>query len=399
MRERYLVFGSPAFQAAEVAEVLDTIASGWVGTGPKTHRFEAEFAAYLGAKHCVAVNSCTSALHLSLLAAGVGPGDEVIVPAMTFCASANAVIHAGARPVFADVDPVTMNLDAQDAARRVTRRTKALLPVHLHGRPCDMAPLRALARKRGLLLIADAAHAIEALDRGRRVADLADLTCFSFYVTKNLTTVEGGMVATPNGAWADRIKVLASHGMSRGAWARFSDQGYKHYEVTEPGFKCRMTDLQASFGLHQLRRIEKNLARREALWERYDRALAGQPLLLPAPPAAGTRHARHLYAIRTTAASGLGRDELMAALHRRRIGTGVHYTALSLHPYYRRAFGCKPGDFPNAEAIGAATLSLPLSAGMTDADARDVVEAVKACLAAAQRQQAPRSGRPRRRRA
>ena len=399
MRRSYLVFGRPAFGPDERAEVLDTIDSGWVGTGPKTHRFEAEFARYLGAQRCVALASGTSALHLSILAAGIGPGDEVIVPAMTFCATANAVIHAGARPVFADVDPATMNLDPADVRRRVTRRTRAVIPVHLHGRPCDMDALGAIARARRLLVIADAAHAIEAVYKGRRVGHLADITCFSFYVTKNLTTVEGGMIATSRCSWADQVKVLASHGMSQDAWARFSDRGYRHYDVVRPGFKCRMTDLQASFGLHQLRRLEANLKVRERFWAFYDRELAGLPLTLPAPPEPGTRHARHLYAVRLKPQAPLDRDELMAALHRRRIGTGVHYTALHLQPYYRRAYGYRPGDLPHCEAIGRTTLSLPLSAGMSENDARDVVSALREVLARPQAQQAPRRRRPFRRRA
>jgi dTDP-4-amino-4,6-dideoxygalactose transaminase len=373
MRKDFLVFGSPSIGTEEVDEVLDTIRSGWLGTGPKTHRFEKEFAAYLGVDQCVAVGSCTAALHLSMLAAGIGPGDEVIVPAMTFCATANAVIHAGATPVFADVTLPEMTLDPVDAARKITRRTRALLPVHFHGRPAAMGPLRDLASKHGLFIIDDAAHAVEARYNGKNIGQLGDLTCFSFYITKNMTTVEGGMIATANREWADRIKVLALHGMSQDAWARFSDAGYKHYEVVSAGFKYNMTDLQASFGLHQLKRLERNLSRREAIWAAYDQAFREFPLILPPEPQAGTRHGRHLYALRT----GADRDGLMEALYKKNIGTGVHYTALHLHRFYRDTYGYREGDFPNAEAIGASTLSLPLSAGMSDSDVHDVIEAVK----------------------
>jgi dTDP-4-amino-4,6-dideoxygalactose transaminase len=380
MRKEFLVFGSPAIGPEEINEVLDTIRSGWLGTGPKTHRFEKEFAGYLNVKHCAAVSSCTAALHLSMLAAGLSHGDEVIVPTLTFCATANAVIHAGATPVFADVDGDTVTLDPADVERKITPRTRALLPVHLYGRPADMDALRALAVKHNLILIDDAAHAIETRYKGKSMGQLGDITCFSFYITKNMTTVEGGMIATAREEWADRIKILALHGMSKDAWSRFSDAGYKHYEVVAAGFKYNMTDLQASFGLHQLRRLETNLTRRERIWERYDSAFKGLPLILPPEAAPFTRHARHLYTVRVTPDSPLDRDELMAALFKRNIGTGVHYSALHLHRYYRERFGYKEGDFPHAEEIGASTLSLPLSVSLTDDDVQDVIAAVKECL-------------------
>ena len=380
MRKEFLTFGSPAIGQPEIDEVLDTIRSGWLGTGPKTMRFEREFADYLNVKHCVAVSSCTAALHLAMLAAGIKPGDEVIVPAMTFCATANAVIHAGAKPVFADIELPGMNIDPADVKKKITSRTKAILPVHFHGRPADMDALRSLAVKHQLVLVGDAAHAIETRWHGKTMGQLGDLACFSFYITKNMTTVEGGMVATGRDDWADRIKVLALHGMSRDAWARYSDKGYKHYEVVAAGFKYNMTDLQASFGLHQLRRLEQNLARREAIWKTYNDAFARLPLLLPPEPAPGTRHARHLYAVRVTGESPLDRDEFMDALYKRNIGTGVHYTALHLHKYFQENFGYKKGDFPNTEAVGATTLSLPLSAHLTDQDLQDVIGAVKESL-------------------
>ena len=380
MRKDFLVFGSPLIGDEEIDEVVATIRSGWLGTGPKTHRFEQEFASYLGAEHCIAVSSCTAALHVTMLAAGVGPGDEVIVPAMTFCATANAVIHAGAKPVFADVCLPDMTLDPADVERRITPRTKAILPVHFHGRPANLATLQALADSRGLLLIEDAAHAIETRYRGQHMGTVGDAACFSFYVTKNLTTVEGGMVATRHADWADKIKIYALHGLSRDAWARFSDSGYKHYEVVGLGFKYNMTDIQASFGLHQLRRIEERLPRREQIWNAYDAAFRDLPLLLPPDPDRDTRHARHLYAIRTASPAPLNRDQLMAALYQCNIGTGVHYTALHLHPYYAQQYGYRRGDFPNAEAVGATTLSLPLSAKLTDEDVHDVIEAVRGAL-------------------
>ena len=378
-RERYLVFGAPALGEEEIAEVVATLRSGWIGTGPRVTRFEAEFARYVGAPHAVALSSCTAALHLALLAAAVGPGDEVITTPLTFCATVNAILHAGATPVLADCDPATGNLDPARAAERIGPRTRALLPVHLAGRPCDAAALGSLAARHGLLVIGDCAHAIETEDApGRHVARSADLACFSFYATKNLTTAEGGMLVTADPALAARAKTLGLHGMSHDAWKRYSDEGYVHYEVTEAGFKYNMTDLAAALGLHQLARIEANLARREAIWRRYDEAFAELPLELPAPPAPGTRHARHLYQLRVeTGRLLLSRDRFLAALHAEGIGAGVHYRAVSEHAFYRERLGVAAGEFRHAEDVGRRTFSIPLSAALSDVDVADVIEAVR----------------------
>jgi dTDP-4-amino-4,6-dideoxygalactose transaminase len=381
VRDTYLVFGSPEILQPEIDEVVATLRSGWIGTGPKVHAFERDFRDYTGAGHAVAVSSCTAALHLALVAVGLKPGDEVIVPSMTFAATANAVIHAGGRPVLADVDRRTMCLDPEDVERRITPRTRALVPVHFAGRPCDMDALLGLARRHGLKVIEDCAHAVETLYRGRHAGTLGDLGAFSFYVTKNVTTAEGGMVTTADEAWAGRIMTLALHGLSADAWKRFSDEGYKHYELTEPGFKYNMTDLQASLGIHQLRRVEENLVLRRDLWAYYDDAFADLPVFPVPAEEAGTRHARHLYTLlldldRLRA----GRDEVQRALHRQQIGTGVHYRALHLHRYYQEAFGYARGDLPHAEWISDRTLSLPLSPKLTDDDVLDVVTAVRKTL-------------------
>jgi len=377
MRDNFLVFGSPAIGQEEIDEVVATMKSGWLGTGPKTHQFEQEFADYLGVKYCAAVSSCTAALHLSMLAAGIGPGDEVIVPSMTFCASANAIIHTGATPVFADCTLSEMTIDPLDVKRKITSRTKAILPVHFHGRPVFVKELQEIAREHGLFIIDDAAHAIETQYKGEKMGHFADCTCFSFYVTKNMTTVEGGMVATNNKEWADRIKVFALHGMSKDAWSRYSDKGYRHYQVVMPGFKYNMTDMQASIGLHQLRKLEKNWLRRKEIWDIYNSEFKDLPLILPAPVEENSRHAYHLYAVRVTEDTGVSRDDFMQRLHEQKIGTGVHYTALHLHPYYSETYGYKMGDFPNSEAVGDTTLSLPFSAALTDDDVEDVVRAVR----------------------
>lgn len=374
----YIVFGSPVIGEEEIAEMCATLRSGWIGTGPKVRRFEDLFREYVGAKHAIAVNSCTAALHLSLLVSGVGPGDEVITTPMTFCATANAIIHAGARPVFVDVDPDTMNMDPAGIAAAITPRTRAIVPVHLAGRPCPMDEIRALAARHGLLVIEDGAHCIEGQYRGRKIGSISPLTCFSFYVTKNMTTGEGGMITTDNDEFAAKLKMYALHGMTADAWHRFSDKGYKHYHVAFPGFKYNMTDMQASLGIHQISRLDAHLARRNEIWRRYDEAFADSPLRLSAPPEQETVHARHLYTLRAVEAEcGQSRDEIMQALHGRGIGTGVHYTALHLHPYHREAFGYREGMFPHAEAIGASTFSIPLSAKLSDDDVERIIRAIR----------------------
>lgn len=380
-KDRFLVFGQPDIRDDEVREVVSSLTSGWLGTGPKVARFEREFAAYVGAPHAVALNSCTAALHLSLLAAGVGPGDEVITTALTFCATANAILHVGAVPVIADVDPVTMNVDPAEVARRVTPRTKALLPVHFAGRACAMDELLAIRDRHGLVLVEDCAHAIETTWRGRHAGTFGDYGCFSFYVTKNVATGEGGLVLAHDAEAASRVKTLALHGMSHDAWNRFSDEGYKHYKVVAAGFKYNMMDLQAAIGIHQLARVEAAWERRRRIWERYDAALRGLPLTTPAPPESGTRHALHLYTVLIDESrSGLTRDAVLSGLTREGIGVGVHYLALPEHPYYRERLGWRPEDVPHATSIGRRTISLPISPKLTDGDVDDVITAVRRVL-------------------
>jgi dTDP-4-amino-4,6-dideoxygalactose transaminase len=385
-RESYLVFGSPQLLDAEIDEVVATLRSGWIGTGPRVARFEEEFATYIGTPHAVALGSCTAALHLALVTLGLRPGDEVIVPAMTFAATANVVVHAGATPVFADVDRSSQCLDPDDVVRRSTPRTKALIPVHFAGRSCDMASLMDIARAHDLRVVEDCAHAIETLWQGQHVGTIGDVGAFSFYVTKNVVTGEGGMLTTTDDSQAARAKTLGLHGMSADAWKRFSDEGFKQYEVVEPGFKYNLTDLQAAIGLHQLARVEANLERRNQIWARYDEAFADLPVFVPAPQEPGTRHARHLYTLMLDLDRlSIDRDAVQAELHRRRIGTGIHYRALHLHAYYRDTYGYGRGDLPNAEWISDRTISLPLSPKLSDDDVDDVISAVTSILVAARR--------------
>ena len=381
MRDTFLVFGAPLIEETEIAEVVASLRSGWLGTGPKVAQFERNFAKYLGVDHTVAVNSGTAALHLSMVALGLGPGDEVITTALTFCATVNAIIHAGATPVLVDVDPVSLNMDPAELRSKVSARTRAIVPVHFAGRPCDMDDIMSIADQHRLAVVEDCAHAIETEYHGRKAGTFGTFGCFSFYVTKNVVTGEGGMVVARSDEEARRIKVLALHGMSHDAWKRFSEEGFKHYQVVECGFKYNMMDIQAALGLHQLARVETQWLRRQALWARYNAAFADLPVERPADPAPATRHAYHLYTLRVDPnRAGIERDAFLEAMTARRIGVGVHYLSVPEHPYYQHTYGWKPTDYPHAMRIGRETVSLPLSAKLTDADADDVVAAVRDVL-------------------
>lgn len=286
-RKNFLVFGAPKIEEAEIQEVVASLRSGWLGTGSKVARFENDFAQYKNVSGAVALNSCTAALNLSILAAGIGPGDEVITTALTFCATVNAIIHAGATPVLADVEADTMNIDPLDIEHRITARTRAILPVHFAGRPCNMDAIMAVANKHGLKVIEDCAHAIETEYHGQKTGTFGDFGCFSFYVTKNIVTGEGGMVIARREEDLNRIKILGLHGMDKDAWKRFSDEGYKHYQVVECGYKYNMMDLQAAIGIHQLKRIEAYWQRRREIWGQYDAAFRNLPVTLPAGARAG----------------------------------------------------------------------------------------------------------------
>jgi dTDP-4-amino-4,6-dideoxygalactose transaminase len=383
-RASFLVFGQPDIRDPEIEEVVATLRSGWLGTGPKTKQFEAEFAEYVGAKHAIGLNSCTAGLHLSLLALGIGPGDEVITSAMTFAATVNVILHVGADPVLVDVDPGTHNLDPDLVRAAVSPRTRAIMPVHMAGLPCDMSALGSIAREHGLHVIEDAAHATESSIDGRKVGSISTLTAFSFYVTKNVVTGEGGMVTTDDDALAEDLRVRSLHGMSRDAWKRYSSAGFQHYDVVLPGWKYNMTDVQASLGIHQLRRVDENLRRRGEIWEQYRECLSGIPGITLPPDFDRGVHARHLYRIEVDPAeAGIDRDTLLMALKERNIGTGVHFRAVHTHSYFQRVLAAPVGRFPNAERIGERTLSLPLSSRLTAEDVADVSDAIRAAVSSA----------------
>jgi len=377
MRKDFLIFGSPIIEQPEIDEVVKSLKFGWLSTGPKVHRFEEMFKEYKEVKYAIALNSCTAALHLSLLAIGIKQGDEVIVPTMTFCSTANVIVHAGGIPVFVDCEKDTMNIDPEDVKRKITKRTKAVIPVHFAGRACNMDAIMDIAKKHNLKVVEDSAHAIETEYHGRKTGTFGDLGCFSFYVTKNIITGEGGMVITDNEDYANIIKTMALHGMSKDAWGRFNDLGYKHYQILYAGYKYNMMDIQAAIGVHQLPRINQYWELRQEIWNRYNEAFENLPVFMPATVEPGTRHAYHLYTLLLdTDRLKISRDDFLDKMTRRNIGVGVHYIALHLHPYYQKTFSYKKGDFPNAEWISDRTVSLPLSAKLTDEDVEDVIEAV-----------------------
>jgi dTDP-4-amino-4,6-dideoxygalactose transaminase len=383
MTSPFLIFGSPQIEQAEIDEVVSCMKSAWLGTGPRVAQFEREFAVYqsLQPSQVAAVNSATAALHVSMVAADLEPGSEVITTPMTFCASVNAIIHAGLTPVLADVNPVTQNIDPVAIEAAITPRTRAILPVHFAGRACEMDAIMAIAQRHGLTMIEDCAHAIETTYQGKKAGTFGDFGCFSFYATKNVVTGEGGMITGQDEAHIARAKVLALHGMSKDAWHRFGDRGYKHYQVIEAGFKYNMMDLQAAIGIHQLARVEQNWHRRERIWARYMEAFADLPVGLPAEPEPDTRHAYHLFTISIDQARcGISRDAFLEAMNAQGIGTGVHYLSVPEHPYYQQRYGWNPEAWPNAMRIGRQTVSLPLSPKLTADDVERVIRAVRSTI-------------------
>lgn len=378
----FVPLARPSMGEAELSAIAEVIASGWLTTGPRVKAFEAAFARHVGATEAVALNSCTAGLHLSLLACKVGPGDEVVTTPLTFCATANTVLHAGATPIFADVDRATGTIDVEAARDAVTDRTRVLMPVHYAGRPADPLAFRRLADSRGLRVIEDAAHCVDGSVDGQRIGSIADFTAFSFYSTKNLATGEGGMVTTSSAEDADWMRVAALHGLSRDAWARYAPGAPAQYDVVMAGFKYNMMDLQAALGLTQLARLGEMQAQRVRLWQRYDDGLRHLPLVRSAPVPGGWTHARHLYAVIVEPERcGWSRDELQAALGQEGIGTSVHFRALHLHSYYAERFGLRRGMFPNAEYHSDHSLSLPFWSGMPLADVDRVVETLDRLLA------------------
>lgn len=375
-RKEFLPFALPTIEEDEIAEVVDTLRSGWITTGPKVKRFESAFAEYVGAKHAVAVNSCTAALHIALTAAGVSPGDEVITSPLTFCSTANVVIHLGGKPVFADVGS-DLNIDPREIEGRITPRTRALMPVHFSGQPCQMAEILSIARQHDLIVIEDAAHAVGAKYRDQMVGAIGDATAFSFYAIKNMTTGEGGMITTDSDDLEEQMRLLSLHGISRDAWKRYGSEGSWYYEVTCAGYKDNMTDIQAALGIHQLAKLERFLAVRQQHMRMYNEAFAEIPEIRVPVVQDDVRHAWHLYVIQLELEQlTIGRAEFVEALRSWNIGTSVHFIPVHLHPYYREKYGYQRGELPRAESAYDRILSLPLYPGMTDEDVSYVIRAV-----------------------
>jgi dTDP-4-amino-4,6-dideoxygalactose transaminase len=383
VRRTFLPYHQPSLGPEEEAGVVDTLRSGWITTGPKTKAFEKALAEYVGARHCVAVNSCTAALHLALEAVGVGSGDEVITSPITFASTANVIVHCGARPVFVDVEADTANMDARLVERAITPKTKAIVPVHLAGQPCDMEAINAIARRRGLAVVEDAAHAIGAeYPDGRRVGGSGNPTAFSFYATKNITSGEGGALTMADPALSERVAIMSLHGISLDAWKRYSSDGYRHWDIIYPGYKYNMFDLQAAVALPQLAKIESFWRRRVELKSRLDAGLRPVPAIATLAERPGLKHAHHLYPVVVqTEQLTVDRDAIMNAIQRENVGVGVHFRAVHLHPYYMERWGFRRGMFPNAERYSDRTLSLPLYPRMTDQDADDVIAAVAKTMA------------------
>jgi dTDP-4-amino-4,6-dideoxygalactose transaminase len=375
-RNSYLSFSPPLIGDEEIAEVVDTLRSDWITTGPKVAQFEAEFAAAVSAPAAVAVNSCTAALHTALLANGIGAGDEVITTPLTFAATANVIEHVGARPVLVDVERDTLTIDPTRIEAAITARTRAILPVHYAGHPADMDPILALARARHLLVLEDAAHAIPAAYRGRKIGSGGNPVAFSFYATKNLTTAEGGML-TGEHSFLERARLLSLHGLSQDAWKRYDKGGSWRYEVLAPGFKYNMTDIQAALGLWQLRKLPAFQERRRQVVQQYAEAFRSDEALELPVQRPNVEHAWHLYVLRLRpGVLRIGRDRFIEELATRNIGTSVHFTPIHLHPYYRDKYGYSTASFPVAYDNFQRMLSLPLNPRLSDQDVADVIDAV-----------------------
>lgn len=398
IRKQFLTFGRPLLFREEIQEVLETLRSGWWGTGEKTKRFEKEFARYAHANFALALSSCTAATELALDVSGIGPGDEVITTPLTFVSTANVILHRGATVRFADVDLVTWNIDPKNIEKAITKKTKAIIPVHLHGRPANMNAIMRIAKDRfkgsdllkdrilhahRIYVIEDAAHAAEAWYKGKKVGSIGDFTAFSFYATKNLATGEGGMLTTNNKKWHETATIRSLHGLSADAWKRYSAHGFKTYDAVYPGYKINMTDIQASLGLPQLRALDKNLKSRTKIWNQYQKVFSAvDGITTPAPDEQNTVHARHLYALVLDPKQfKVSRNDFVAALQAEGIGVGVHFTPVHLQSYYRKMFGYKLGDFPKAEHIGLNIFSLPIYPTMSEKDVQDVVDAVTKLVA------------------
>jgi dTDP-4-amino-4,6-dideoxygalactose transaminase len=386
MSPEFVPFHRPSIGEDEIRSVVETLKSGWLTTGRKVKNFEEDFAKYVGCGHAVAVNSGTAALHLALDAIGINEGDEIIVPAMTFTATAEVVIYFKAIPVLVDCRRDTLNIDTDQIQRAITPRTKAIIPVHFGGQPCAMDRILEIAKQHKLKVIEDAAHALPAAYHGKKVGTIGDITCFSFYATKTITTGEGGMATTDNPEWANRMRVMSLHGISLDAWNRYTEKGSWYYEIIYPGYKYNLTDIAAALGSEQLKKCDQFYEARRRIAERYDKAFANLAEIQVPVRVPEIQHAWHLYVIQLELERlRMNRHEFIERLKKEGVGTSVHFIPLHLHPYYRDRFGYKPSDFPNASAVFERIVSLPIYPNMTEANVRDVIVAVRKLIQEYQR--------------
>lgn len=379
----FIVFGAPDIRDAEIREVVDTLKSGWIGTGPKVSKFEQAFADFKGVspRNTLALNSCSSALHLALVVAGVKDGDEVITTATTFCATINAIIHTGAKPVLVDIEPTTRNIDVTRIEDYITENTKAILPVHLAGVSCDMEFIVQLAKKYNLIIIEDCAHAIESEYKDQKIGTIGDFGCFSFYTTKNIVTGEGGMLIAKDEEKLDLARKLSLQGMDNDAWKRFGSEGYKHYSIHSAGYKYNMTDLNASLGIHQLSRVDELWLRRQQIHKYYLDSLKNLPVKLPSNSIENSKHGYHLFSIQINEdASKISRDDFMLKMRLEDIGTGVHYRSIADYQYYIDSLNLDPNDYAASKVYGNQTVSLPFSGSLSDVQVDRVIEATKKAL-------------------
>jgi perosamine synthetase len=378
MRANFLPFALPDTDGDELAEIQEALESGWITTGPKTRRFEAAFTATVGARHAIAVNSCTAAMHLALDALGLQRGDEVITTPYTFAATAEVVRYFDARPVLVDVDARSLNMRPELLEAAITSRTRAIIPIHIAGLPADLDGIHEVARRHDLPVIEDAAHAFPARYKGRMIGCQSQFTCFSFYATKTITTGEGGMICTDDDTWAERCRIMALHGISKDAWKRYTAEGAWYYEIVAPGYKYNMADLAAALGLAQLRKAERMAERRRVIAQQYNRAFADSPELQIPHDRPDCQHAWHLYMLRLNLDRlCIDRGRFIERLKQHNIGTSVHFIPLHMHPYYRQTYGYRPDDFPVAHGEYLREISLPIYSKMSDADVLDVIDAVQ----------------------
>jgi len=376
-RTTFLPFALPDLDESEFEQVKEALESGWITTGPKTKEFERQFAATVGARHAIAVNSCTAAMHLALEAIGLQRGDEVITTPYTFAATAEVIRYFDAKPVFVDIEPISLNIDPSKIEKAVTSKTRAIIPVHIAGVSADLASIQAIANKHSLRIIEDAAHAFPSTFQGQPIGSISDFTCFSFYATKTITTGEGGMITTNNDEWADRCRIMALHGISRDAWKRYTEQGNWYYEVVAPGYKYNLTDIASGIGLAQLKKSNHMLSRRKEIASQYNRAFGNRKEFQIPLNTDTIGHAWHLYLLRLNAEHcAIGRNEFIDEMKTRKIGTSVHFIPLHMHPYYRTTYKYQDSDFPIASTEYKRVVSLPLYSKMKDSDVTDVIECV-----------------------